>query len=86
MIKPFLGEMITSFFSFNIRPYIKKNPAEKLCKVLEMELTMYTPVGLKFFFKKIKFKVLHYIQHNLIRQRLGLNKYLASMLKTFVIN
>ena len=43
---------------------------EKLCKVLEMELKTYAPVGLKFVFEKIKFKVLHYIQHDFTRQRL----------------
>ena len=32
-----------------------------------MELKMYTPNGPKF--EKIKFKVLHYIQHDFIRQR-----------------
>ena len=32
----------------------------------------YTPVGSKFVFEKIKFKVLHYIQHDFIRQRSGL--------------
>ena len=47
-----------------------------------MELKKYTPVGLKFVFEKIKFKVLHYIQH----QRPGLSKDQASMFKTLVIN
>ena len=28
-----------------------------------MELKTYTPEGLKFVFEKIKFKVVHYIQH-----------------------
>ena len=67
--------MLVSFFSSTIPLYIEKNPVEKLCKVLEMELKMYTPVGPKFVFKKIKFNVLHYIQHDFIRQRLGLSKY-----------
>ena len=58
--------MLVSFFSSNNPLYIGKNPVEKLCKVLEMELKTYTPVGLKFVFEKIKFKVLHYIQHDLI--------------------
>ena len=31
----------------------------------------YTPVDPKFVFEKIKFKVLHYIQHDFTRQRLG---------------
>ena len=57
------------FFSSNIPLYIGKNPVEKLCKVLEMEFKMYTPVGLKFVSEKIKFKVLDYIQHDFIRQR-----------------
>ena len=59
---------------------------EKLCKVLEIELKTYTPVGPKFVFEKIKFKVLHYIQHDFIRQRLGLSKDQTSMFKSFVIN
>ena len=46
--------MLVSFFSSNIPLYIGKNPVEKLCKVLEMELKTYTPVGLKFVFEKIK--------------------------------
>ena len=61
--------MLVSFFSSNIPLYIGKNPVEKLCKVLEMELKTYTPVGLKFVSEKIKFKVLDYIQHDFIRQR-----------------
>ena len=59
---------------------------EKLCKVLEMELKTYTPVSPKFFFKKIKFKVLHYIQGDFIHRRPGLSKDQTSMFKTFVIN
>ena len=47
------------FFSSSIPLYIVKNPVEKLCKVLERELKTYTPVGLKFVFVKIKFKLLH---------------------------
>ena len=46
---------------------------EKLCKVLEMELLTYTPVGLKFVFEKIEFEVLHYIQYDFVRQRPGLS-------------
>ena len=78
--------MLVSFFSANIPLYIEKNPVEKSCKVLEMELKMYTPVSPKFVFKKIKVKVLHYIQHDFIRQCLGLSKDQASMFKGFVIN
>ena len=74
------------FFSSNIPLYIGKNPMEKLCKVLEMELKTYTPVGLKFVFEKIKFKVLHYIQHDLIRQHPGLSKDQISMFKSLAIN
>ena len=73
-------------FPINIPLYIEKNPVEKLCKVLEMELKMYTPVGPKFIFEKFKFKILHYIQHDFIRQRLGLNKDKASMFKNFIID
>ena len=46
----------------------------------------YTPVGQKFSFKKIKFKVLHYIQRDLIRRWQGLSKDQTSMLKILVIN
>ena len=59
--EPFLRKMLVSLFSSNISLYIGKNPVEKLCKVLEMELKTYTPGGLKFVFEKIKFKVLLYI-------------------------
>ena len=55
-------------------------------KVLEMELKTYTAVSPKFVFQKIKFKVLHYIQHDFIHQRLGFSKDQASMIKCFVIN
>ena len=72
--EPFLRKMLVSFFSSNIPLYTEKNPVEKLCKVLEMELKMYTPVRSKFVFEKIKFKVLHYIQHDFIHQRLGFSK------------
>ena len=34
-------------------------------------LKLGPPVGLKFVFEKIKFKVLHYIQNDFIRQRTG---------------
>ena len=78
--------MLVWFFSSNIPLYIGKNPVEKLCKVLEMELKTYTPVSLKFVFEKIKFKVLHYIQHDFIRQRPGLSKDQISMFKSLVIN
>ena len=60
--------MLVSFFSSSIPLYIGKNYVEKLCKVLEMELKTYTPVGLNFVFEKIKFKVLSYIQHDFISQ------------------
>ena len=59
---------------------------EKLCKILEMELKMYTLVSPRIFFKKTKFKVLHYVQHDFICQCLGLSKDQASMFKYFVIN
>ena len=72
--------------SSNIPLYIGKNPVEKLCKVLEMELKMYTAVGLEFVFEKIKFKVLHYIQHDFIRQCPGLSKDQISVFKSLVIN
>ena len=78
--------MQLSFFSSNIPLYIDKNSVEKLCKILEMELKMYTPVGPKFLFEKIKFRVLHYNQHDLISQRPGLSKDQVSMFKSLVIN
>ena len=78
--------MLVSFFSSNIPLYNEKNPVEKLYKVLEMDFKMYTPVGPKFIFKKIKFKVLHYIQQDLICQRPGLSKDEISMFKRLVIN
>ena len=40
----FLRKILVSLFSSNILLYIEKNTMEKLCKVLEMELKMYTPV------------------------------------------
>ena len=39
-----------------------------------MELKKCTPVGLKFVSEKIKLNVLHYIQHDFIRQNPGLSK------------
>ena len=85
--EPFLRKMLVSFFSSNIPLYIEKNPVEKLSKFLEMKLKTCTPSRpKKFFFEKIKFKVLHYIQHDFIRQRLGLSKDQASMFKSLVIN
>ena len=65
--EPFLRKMLVSFFSWNIPLYSENNPVVKLCKVLEMELKTYTPVGPKFVFVKIKFIVLHCIQHDFIR-------------------
>ena len=81
-----LRKMLVSFFSSNIPLYIRKNPVEKLCKVLGFERKTYTPVGLKFIYEKIKFNVLHYIQHDFIHQRPGLSKDQISMFKTLVIN
>ena len=51
-----------------------------------MELKMYTPVGPKLIFEKIKFKALHYIQHDLIRQRPGLSIDQINMFKSLVIS
>ena len=47
-----------------------------------MELKIYTLVGLKLFLKKIKFKVLHYTQHDFICQHPGLAKDQTSLLLT----
>ena len=60
--------MLASFFTSNIPLHIEQNPVKK------MELKMYTPVGLKLVFEKIKFKVLHYIEHDFIRQCPGPSK------------
>ena len=62
------------YFSSNIPLHIEKNLMAKFCKILEMELKMYTPVSPRIFFKKIKFKVFHYIQHDFICQCLGLSR------------
>ena len=78
--------MLVSFFNSNIPLYIGKIPVEKLCKVLEIELKTYTPIDLKFVFEKIKFTVLHYIQHNFICQRPRLSKNQISMFKSLVVN
>ena len=49
-----------------------------------MELKTYTPVSPKFIFEKIKFKVLHYIQHDFICQRPGLSKYQTSLFSLLI--
>ena len=59
----FLCKMLVCFFIFNIPLYIEKNVENK---VLEMELIMCTPICPKFIFEKVRFKVFHYIQHDLI--------------------
>ena len=66
--------MLASRFNSNIPLYIEKNRMEKLCKVPEMELKMYTPVHPKVAFEKIKFKNLHYIQNDFICKRPGFSK------------
>ena len=53
---------------------------------MEMELNTYTPVSLKSIFEKFKFKVLHYIQHDFIRQCHRLGKDQISTFKNLVIN
>ena len=80
----FLCKMLDRFLA-DIPLYIK-SPEEKLCKVLEKELKTHIPVGLKFVFEKIKFKVLHYIQPDLVRQRPGLSKDQISMFQSLAIN
>ena len=84
--EPFYRKMLVSYFSSNIPLYIGKNPVEKLYKLLEIEIKTYTPVGLKFVFEKIELKVLHFVQHDFIRQRPGLSKDQINMFKTLVIN
>ena len=54
-----ISKMLVSFLSSNIPLYVEKNPVEKLCKVLEMELKRAPPANPKFVFEKIKFKVLN---------------------------
>ena len=51
-----------------------------------MKLKTYTTVSPKFVFEKIKFKFLHYIQHDFIRQRQGLSKDQTSLFKSLVVN
>ena len=66
---------------------------KKLCEVSEMELKTHTPFGI-ILLEKIKFKFLHYIQQDFIRQRPELNKDQISferlenqiMFKRLVIN
>ena len=84
--KPFLRKMLESYFSSNISLCIEKNPVEKLCKILEIELKTHACVDLKLDYEKNKFKVLLYIKHDFIRQRPGLNKDQTSMFKILVIN
>ena len=84
--KSLLLKVLVLYFRSNIPLLIEKYPMEKFCKILQMELKMYTPVSPRIFIKKIKFKVFHYIQHDFICQCLGLSKDQASMFKCFVIN
>ena len=66
--------MLVSCFSSNIHLYLEKNSVQKLCKVLEIEFKMFSPVDPKFAFEKIEFKVLHYIQHDFTGQYQRLSK------------
>ena len=52
----FLQNASISCFSSNICLYIEKNPVEKLCKVLEMELETYIPVSQNSFSRKSDLK------------------------------
>ena len=78
--------MLVSLISSNVPLSIEKDSVAKLCKVLETELKTYIPVGPKFVFEKIKFKVLHYIRQDFIFQHSGLSKDQISMLKSLVVN
>ena len=76
---------------FCAKPYYRflaviteKSPAEKSCKVLEMELKMYTPISLRLVFEKIKFKVLQYIQHVSIVNAKGSVKIRLACSKAFI--
>ena len=68
--------MLVLLFSSNIPLNIEKNSVEKLCEVLEMELKMDIPVGLKF-------KAFHYILHDFIRNAQGLVKIRQACSKGF---
>ena len=57
--------MLVSFFSSNIPLYIEKIPWKNYVRLWKRNLKRR--VSLKFVFEKIKFKVLHYIQHDFIR-------------------
>ena len=50
-----------------------------------MELKTSTSVGSKFIFEKIKFEVLHFIQHDFICQRFELSKDQTNIFKSLVI-
>ena len=75
--------MLVSFFSSNIPLYIGKNPVEKLCKVLEMELKTYTPVGLKFDAANILLK-LNYLQSRVETQYGKIIFIIPSNIKRFI--
>ena len=83
--EPFFCKMQAFLSSSNIPLYNEKISVEKFGKVLEMELKTYNSVSLKFTFEKIKFKVLHYSQHDFIRQRPGFSKNQTSMFKSLII-
>ena len=51
-----------------------------------MKRNVHTPVSLKFVSEKIRFKVLHYVQHDFIPQRPGFSKDQTSMFKRLGIN
>ena len=50
-----------------------------------MKLKTYTLVSPAFFLENMKFKFLHYIQHDFICQRPGFSKDQANMFKSLVI-
>ena len=78
--------MLVWFFSSYILLYIEKNPVKTLSKkFLKIELKTYTPVDLKFIFKLIKLKVLHYIQYDFICQHPGLSKYQTGIFKILLL-
>ena len=83
--QPIFAQNASIVFS-SIPLYIEKNPVENLCKLLEMELKTNTPVGPKFVFEKVIFKVLHFIQHNFIQKHPGLGKDQTIMFKSRAIN
>ena len=79
--------MLLSFFSSNIPLTIEKNLMESQVSLRKQNFNRtFTPVSPKLVFEKIKFEVLHYIQHDFIGQRSGFSKDHTSMSRSLVFN